>query len=444
MMTKTKCFSLTLILLLCFAAQISASNHKISLAKQIEGQNGPIFNTKRNWTLRNITFTGKLKIKKKHALKILKINSGMVLTNMSIAELRTNLVFQAKKDRYFYNIETKFKPNPPYLDVELKIKEKWSIFPIPILSYSDSRWSYGLGFIDMNFLGSKNQIGGTYLYKDKFHSFNVIFNIDRLFVDNFGVFGTIYSAKTKSYGYDSNYEEIGSYKRVGTGYMINFRYNINGIRIWLKHTLVDYKFSEADSMPLYEDGMESIFDISVILRQWTSLEDYETGYWFRFTLRRDAGWLGSDYNRFVFNWSFSFALRAFKDHNLLIDHNGMLSNNIPEELYLKIGSGTDGWVPGILGYRSGQYNARHYIFNRVEYRIPFASTKLLNFSFVAFSEHMTFTQNKTIEEFKHIFNVGLSFRIYLRRLLIPAVVVYGVYAEDNKNFDFGVSLGATI
>jgi len=444
MIANKKLFSLLISISLFLAAGLSAKE-KISLAQQILGQSGPIFTTKRNWTLRNITFKGKLKTKQEIALDILKIRPGMVLTNVSITELRTNLVFKAKKDRYFYDIETAFKPSPPYLDVTLRVKEKWSIFPIPIFSYSDNRLSYGFGFVDMNFLGSKNQIGGTLLYKDDYLSFNAMININKLFLDKLGIFATVFSAKKKQYIYDPdlNYKEIGSYNKKGVGYMINFRYHCNDLRFWLKHTLINYSFSEADHTHLRQ-SMESIVDASIILKQWISLEDYETGHWLRFTFRRDVSWLGSDYDRFIFNWSFSFALNVLNDHNLLIDHSGILSHNIPEELYLEIGNSTSGWVPAILGYRSGQYNARHFIFNRLEYRIPFASTKHFNFAIVAFTEHMTFTQQKAITGMRHIFNAGLSFRIYLRRLLIPAVVLYGVYAEDNKSFDFGISLGASI
>ena len=439
MTTKIKHYSLLIWVIPFFIPVSAAAAQKISLAKQIEGQNGPVFSTKRNWILRNITFKGKLKTKKKYAMEIMGLKKGMILTNVSICELRTNLVFQAKKDRYFYDVETTFIPNPPHLDVVLKVKEKWSFFPIPVLSYSDSRWSYGLGFLEGNFLGSKNQIGGMFLYKDGYPSFNVAFNFHKLFVDNMGALITAFSAKKKKYSYDNNYNETGSFKETGTGYLVNFRYNHNGIKFWLRHTLVHHEFDNTT-----EDGWESFLDASVILRKWTSLEDYETGYWFRFTLGRDVSWMGSDYGRTVFNWSFSFALRAFKDHNLLIDHSGIISNGIPDELRYEVGNGTSGWNPSILGYRSGQYAARHFVFNRIEYRIPIASFKLFNFSVVGFTEHMTFTSEKKISNLKHIYNVGISFRVYLRRLLLPALVLYGVYAEDNRNFDFGASIGAKI
>lgn len=427
-----------LLLPLCLQAK-----NTMSLDKQIQSQSGPVFSEKRDWIIRKITFKGKLRTKTKYALKILNIKEGQSVTNISVHELKEKLEFQAKKDQYFYDVEAIFKPEPPYLDLELKVMEKWSLFPIPILSYSDSRWYYGLGVMEGNFLGTKNQVGGILLYKDNYLSFNGIVNIHKLFIEDLGLFTTVFSAKKKKYFYDENFETIGAYKETGVGYMANFRYELKPFKIWLRHTLVKREYGEPTPPgPVPGNGWESLLDLSLILKSWTNLEDYENGHWFRFTLARDISWLGADFARTFFNWSFSFAIDVFRNHNLLIDHCGIISHGIPDQLVFEIGNSTTGWNPAILGYRAGQFAARHFMFNRLEYRIPLFSFSLFNLSAVAFTEHMTFTNNERVSELKHIFNLGVSVRMYLRRLLLPAVVLYVVYAEDNRNFDFGVTVGA--
>lgn len=398
---------------------------------------------RQTWIIKEVKFKDKVKTQTRLVLGSLRIQHGKVFKDHTLQEIRKMIQKRATRDDYFVEAEVQFEvvdSNKLILTVELK--EKWYFFPIPAISYSDKKWTVGMGFLQANFLGTKSQLGLAGLYKDDHFNFSGIWNINRVFVDGLGVFISGFYVH-QDVGIYNNADKIGSYDHQWAGGLISWRYKLSGItRIWLRFNLLKHNFENPDSTALPQSGNERLFDLSFIIRRWTTIEDHETGYWMRFAWGMDAGWLGSDYQRYMFSWSFHYAINPWFNHNLLINQQGVLAGGLQDGFRLEVGSGTNPYTPSIQGYKAGQFLADYVVYHGFEYRIPVASHKLFIFSIVPFFQHYLFKEHKG--DWRGIASYGISARVYLRKLMLPAVSVYVVYPKANKEIKFGAAVGASI
>lgn len=398
---------------------------------------------RQDWIIDDVEFKGKTKTKIRLILKALHITPGRIVKNATLDEIRQSIKTKAVKDDYFVDAEIKFivtKKNRLKLIIELK--EKWTFFPIPAISYSDKKWTLGLGFLEGNFLGTKSQLGMAGVYKDDYLSFTGIWNINRFFIDGLGVFTSFFNIRQEAAVYDGS-DKTGSYRHRWTGGLISWRYRLSSLsRIWLRMNVLEHRFDEADNTGLPKNGSERLFDLSYILRKWETIEDHEIGYWMRIAWGMDAGILGSDYHRYMLSWSFHYAINPFKNHNLLINQQGVFAGGLENGFRLEVGSGTNPYTPSILGYKAGQFLADYLIYHGIEYRIPVYSHKYFIPSVVPIFQHMIFKEHNG--NWRTIASYGVAVRVYLRRLLLPAISLYVVYPEANKEFAFGAALGASI
>jgi len=427
-----------LLLLLLYTSLSASSAQHSSMQKSYKS----IATLEKRWIINKIYIKGNARTKRKAILTALKIHEGQIFENGSLDKLKKRLTKTLNNLKFFFNVKVDFSIKGDLIDMILHIKDKWTLYPIPLVSVYQGKWTYGFGLLEGNFLGSMNQLAGGIMSYDGNLSFVSIVALRDLFTPGFYLTASIFAAKQPVYEYFGttfNREYIHSFN----GGFINLIKTIAPkIDISLRFNLYDNGFS--GTLPLPRKGWETIADVSIMYEGLSFIEDYAEGLRTRISIGGDLTFLGSDFRRTLFSWKIQLAFNPISRHTVVFQQNGVLSRGLEYGYFFSIGGVANQYVMGIRGYMDGQFRARHFINNLLEYRIPFWTLKEFIFSFVPFIDNAFFTMNNSVRGFKSIASYGVSLRVYLRKILVPAFVLYGVYAEDNKEWTIGLTLGAQI
>ncbi len=407
------------------------------------GEKSDDYKIEKEWIVEKIIITGNKKTKRSAVLKGTELVDGKVYKKISLKALKTKIIQKLNNLKFFFDSDVFFqKVADNKVNVTIKLKDKWTFFPIPVVAYSQDVFKYGLAFLEGNFLGTMNQLGAGIVVKDKkLNWFSLLF-LKNFLIDDFTLTMSAISTTQKMYEYMGT-TLTNDYDYRSTGGFLNFQYAFkNRINLSLR---MDMYQNEFDNQPsTVKSKWETYGVFSFMYEGLDYKEDFVKGLRLRLSYAFDFKLLGSQLDREIFEWRFQYAINPILNHNLVFKQAGMLTKDLEPGYFLRVGGVSNVDLPSILGYKESQYRARHAIISYLDYRIPFWKLDGFTFSLVPFVNHAYFSMNTRISDFQSKFSYGLSFRIYLRKILMPAFILYGVRAVDNAEFTWGVILGAQL
>ena len=129
-----------------------------------------------------------------------------------------------------------------------------------------------------------------------------------------------------------------------------------------------------------------------------------------------------------------YNVKVFKKHRLIINTSGATGNE-PVLLYKQI-SGTPGFR--VLPY--GKVFSNQYFGGAVNYEIPFYKGRFFTFTSTGFYE-LGGARNDNSDKVDFSHGPGGGFRVYLKKIALPAVGFDIAYNTTRKTSVFSLSIG---
>jgi len=378
-----------------------------------------------------VEISGKTRTKDGVVLKIAKVSPGDAYTEGLEKDVERRLL----NSRMFYDVKVEAEKGAAGVKLKIQLKDKWSLFPFPMVSFREGEARYGISFMESNLLGYHKRLFGAVFYeKDKLNETLMYFDKNvygsdyllRLAFMNTNILREVWDKEGKINGY---YQSAAG-TDIGLGYTFS-----NDVSITLGYKLHWFRYEESkDTSRMPENARESAIGIGVGLDKADHKEDFTEGFTGRAQFERDMEILGSELNRTLFNWRMSLYLNPVARHNLVLSNTGAFGRNLPYGYALR--------VTGLKGYERDRFEAERVVVSTVEYRAPIRSFKEMSLSFVPFADNAVFKnqyQKFTLKESKT--DAGISLRVYLRRMTLPVFQVYSAYGFGNRRVLSGVSLG---
>ncbi|MDO9288815.1 MAG: POTRA domain-containing protein [Thermodesulfovibrionales bacterium] len=384
-----------------------------------------------NNIISDILISGNTKTRDSVILRIIDVKAGDVYTEGRERNVERLLL----NSRMFYNITVEAERAGEGVRLKISLKDKWSVIPFPFASFRENESRYGISVTESNLLGYHKRISAT-IFREKNKFSEMLFYHDKNVLDSkFRLFISLKNIKTLVEEWDKK-QEINSYygssSGIDTGLGYNFYRNMT-LSVIYKYNKLGYSDSE-DTVRRPENGKEGMLGLSLDVDEADYKEDFVKGFTGRMLYEKDFESLGSDFNRKIFSWRFSYYLNPALRHNLVFMNSGMFGDNLTYGHRFRIEQ--------LRGYERGRFQADRAVVSTIEYIVPVYSFKEARLSFVTFADNAIFKdeyQSFSVSDSKS--DVGVSLRIYVRRVLIPVFQVYLAYGFSNQKVMPGVSIG---
>jgi len=384
-----------------------------------------------NNIISDILISGNTKTRDSVILRIIDVKAGDVYTE----GLERNVERLLLNSRMFYTVKVEAERAGEGVRLKISLKDKWSVIPFPFASFRENESRYGISLTESNLLGYHKRISAT-IFREKNKFSEMLFYHDKNVLDSkFRLFVSLKNIKTLVDEWDKK-QEINNYyeavRGIDTGFGYNFYRNMT-LSIIHKYNKLAYSDSD-DTVRRPENGKEGMLGLSLDVDEADYKEDFVKGFTGRMLYEKDFESLGSDFNRKIFSWRFSYYLNPALRHNLVFMNSGMFGDNLTYGHRFRIEQ--------LRGYERGRFQADRAVVSAIEYIVPVYSFKEARLSFVTFADNAILRneyQKFSVSDSKS--DVGVSVRIYVRRVLIPVFQVYLAYGFSNQKVMPGVSVG---
>lgn len=378
-----------------------------------------------------IDISGNTKTSDSVILRIIEVKAGDVYTE----GLEKNVERLLLNSRMFYDIKVEAERAGEGVRLKISLKDKWSLIPFPFASFRENESRHGISLTESNLFGYHKRISAT-VFREKnklsemlfYHDKNVLDSKFRLFISlkNIKILVDEWDDKQKINSY------YGSSRGIDTGLGYNF-YRDMTLSIIYKYNKFTYSDSD-DTVRRPDNGKEGMLGLSLDVDEADYKEDFVKGFTGRMLYEKDFESLGSDFNRKIFSWRFSYYLNPVLRHNLVFMNSGMFGDNLTYGHLFRIEQ--------LRGYERGRFQTDRAVVSTIEYIVPVYSFKEARLSFVTFADNAIFRngyQSFSVPDSKS--DAGVSMRIYVRRVLLPVFQVYLAYGFSNQKIMPGVSIG---
>jgi outer membrane protein assembly factor BamA len=328
----------------------------------------------------------------------------------------------------FRNVYLKEEVQNNQVDLLVHLEDLWTIFPVPIAS-TGSGSSFGIGVFDRNFLGFQKTAGVLALLKEKKPRVFMVYNDPHFVAWNWEL--TLLGGYSEERVFDYDQESI------STGIFLRYRFSdflsFGGGYRFAKNT-------HSGSLVIPEDGNTHSLSIDLLYNRLYLDEDYIKGQSFGISLTKELWFSDLDFSRVILD--VSFYRKALRNHTFALQNQLSLSWKAPYGYRFVLG-GKGGWgtLP-VKGYDDNEFIPSQLLSGLVEYRIPFYTSRGFTFSSVAFYDYAFFSDEiKGLFNSEFIHSFGISLRIYLRNLALPALQLYAAYLPERDLMSIGLMVG---
>lgn len=383
-------------------------------------------------TIKKIVIIGNEKTKEAVIMRIIKIKQGDTYED----GLEKTIEQRLNNTRRFYDVKVFAFKETDGVTIDVRVNDKWSLIPFPFATFRDGEAKYGFTVFDINFLGYQKTVF-TAIVIDNGKLNEALGYSDRfVFGSDFRFSFAFRNMNTRHFDWNET-AKVGGYTQMDTGFNVSTGYAFTeNISAGLSYRYFDTRFADTkDTVTRPDNAIEGVAGISLEFEKSDHMEDFTKGVQARLNYERDFKALGSELDRRIYGWRMSFFINPVSHHNLVISSSGGYGVNLPYGRLFRINE--------LRGYDRDRFDAVRYAATTVEYRVPFYSLKDANLSFVPFADNAMFNnryQAFTLKESRN--DVGASFRVYLRRIVLPAFQIYGAYGFESKEFKAGLAIGA--
>lgn len=370
------------------------------------------------YIISKIVISGLERTKESTVLKIIKFKSGDLISSDDIPDIEQKLL---KEEIFVNNIEIKLKETSlSNADLIIRLEDKWTIVPIPVVVVSSSSFLLGGVFIESNLLGLNHSLVTGHFYNGKkvngFASWEIPENkIGTLSLSLNYTFG-----ETSYYDFDENEVEIDkSSDRVGI--KVRFKRDITNslyFNVGIKEELYDKDFytyldtgityDNVIIKPFFQEGIQGSIENSIRNKFATS--------------------------------SFENIIKASIDHSKVIG-NHLLNSTIscgksfnPEDNSILFGG-----EKGARVIKSKSVKVENYLMTQTKIELKIAD---LNWGYITipiYYEGGVVEASFASKYYYHGPGAGAS--LYLKKVAFPAFGFNYTYDVHQNNYNFSVALG---
>lgn len=375
--------------------------------------------------VKSIEVNGLTKTKKSAFMRMIGVIEGDIWSEAAGREILRRL----NNAGTFSSVALDQKKTAEGIALQFNVKEKWSIVGFPMIAGGGGS-QYGAVVLDSNFMGRQSvaaAMAGVRNGKPQF----------------FGFYSDPWFLSWRNYltiigGYSG--EEVGKFERNiwVLGFEAGHRFTeYLSVGAGLKY--VSYKHDQ-DKAIIPEDGKSYIFSLTGKYDGLDVVEDTFNGFMGQVTFQKNTWW--SDFGYYKLFASGAWFTPVVGEHTLAVMAAGGVSDAPYGQGYLIGSRGGEGTVP-VKGIDDNAYIASKVISGSVEYRVPVYKTKGFLFSMTGFYDFVHFSHEKGVElpEGNFINTMGVAFRVYVRKVTVPAFQIYAAYNPDTKNVKAGFSIG---
>jgi outer membrane protein assembly factor BamA len=377
-------------------------------------------------TVRTLTIEGLKRTRTSAVRHIVNVKKGDPWTD------ETRDLVERRLNNYgtFRNITLKENIEGNFVDLLIHLEDRWTLFPVPIVT-TGSGSSYGLGLFERNFFGTQKTAGMIFLIKEKKPRFFALYNDPHFLSWDWEL--------TLIGGYRDEVITDFEEEQVSAAALLRYRFNdFASIGGGYGYSNVTHKGGAVTPV----DGVSHALNLDFLYNRLYYDEDYVDGLSLGLSLQREL-WF-SDFNFTLVGLTASLYKKAFFHHTLAFQNVLSMSWNAPfGYTYVLGGKGGRGTLP-VKGYDDNEFIADQVLSGTLEYRIPFFTSRVFILSAVSFYDYSFFSEKLDhlfSSEFIHSF--GLSVRLYLRRLALPAFQLYAAYVPEKDRYDFGLMIGTS-
>jgi len=375
-------------------------------------------------SVRTITFEGLKRTRASAVQHIVNVKKGDPWTD------ETRDLVERRLNNYgtFRNVSLKETVDGNFVDLLIHLEDRWTLFPVPIVT-TGSGSSYGLGLFERNFLGTQKTAGTIFLLKEKKPRFFALYNDPHFLSWDWEL--------TLIGGYRDELITDFEEEQVSAGAVLRYRFDdFTSVGGGYSYNNVTHKGGVVTPV----DGVSHALNLDFLYNRLYYDEDYVDGLSLGLSFQREL-WF-SDFNYTLVGLNASFYKKAFFHHTIAIQNVLSMSWDAPYGYtYVLGGKGGRGTLP-VKGYEDNEFLADQVLSGTLEYRIPFFTSGVFILSAVGFYDYSFFSEKLDrlfSSEFIHSF--GLSVRLYVRRLAIPAFQLYLAYVPEKDSYDFGLMIG---
>lgn len=375
-------------------------------------------------TVRSVTIEGLKRTRTSAVRHIVNVKKGDSWTE----ETRDLVERRLKNYGTFRNVSLKESIEGDFVDLLIHLEDRWTLFPVPIVT-TGSGSSFGLGLFERNFFGTQKTTGMIVLIKEKKPRFFVLYNDPHfLFWDwELTLIGG-YRDETIS-----DFEE----EQVSAATLLRYRFNdFFSAGAGYRYTNVTHKGGEVTPV----DGISHALNLDFLYNRLYFDEDYVEGLALNLSFQRELWFSG--FNHTLGSLDASFYKKAFFQHTLALQNILSLSWDAPfGYAYVLGGKGGRGTMP-VKGYDDNEFLAGQVLSGTLEYRVPFFTSRTFILSAVAFYDYAFFSEDlNRLFSSEFIHSYGLSVRLYLRRLALPAFQIYAASVPEMDRVNIGLMIG---
>ena len=367
-----------------------------------------------------MVLTGNTKTQKSAILRQAGIEIGKKLTDKELG-----MITEKIKRMYQFNIkELKFKDNALFLDIE----EKWTFFPVPLISQSEGYNSLGVVLSENNFLGRLAMLAvGVSLTNSKWNGI-LYWQEDGIIAKNVGM-KVLTLLRSNTTEFERGGEVLSRLKSKFNMILLtpNYRHGRHNHAlgpIYIKKKVLEegkedfsdsrwglsyrHRYNRYRKLPILFDGFQTIYDISVIPKGG------------------DFDHLQSGSLRFVKPWGKHF----------FTSHIGFSYTNNPGHLSSKVLGGDDGYS----GYRKKSLSVQRSLGLSLQPQI-YLWHRWFAAPFYEFNRFKLIEPVENGSDFNDS-TLGVKVSYYFKKISIPAVSMgYARNIEDESDhFHFNVGL----
>lgn len=348
-------------------------------------------------------------------------------------------MLELQRLRLFHDIHIDFKPNGEGVNIIAFFREKHTIIPLPYAIFAGKYQSYGLYLLDMNFLGLGKKFfgGGSYspqggwkvqvgyidpeICSSSFVLSGKIIVGDELFENRmpgeeiFQRFEAFHFLSEFTFGYrvlkNHTFSSLSVYRLGETGSTANALGKPPSIQVFYQGLRYKYRNN------YFKKGLAF---------GWTAVAEYTRGIPLKGEIR------GHNQSRILA----AFAFPVFRYHRVSLTARGG-AGKLPPTFEERIG--------GTIGFKTlprNEISADYFSSGTVTYEYPFWSHRLVTVSATLSWEQGFFKKDDL--PVQNCYGPGAGFRLYLKRIAIPAVGLDVVYNIAAKEYLFAGSVGVTM
>lgn len=375
-------------------------------------------------TVRKLTFEGLKRTRTSAVQHIVNVKKGDPWTE------ETRELVERRLNNYgtFQNIFLKETVDGDFVDLLIHLEDRWTLFPVPIVT-TGSGSSYGLGLFERNFLGTQKTAGMIALVKEKKPRFFALYSDPHFLSWDWEL--------TLIGGYRDEIITDFEEEQVSAAALLRYRFNdFVSAGGGYRYNNVTHK----GGMVTPVDGVSHALNLDFLYNRLYYDEDYVDGLSLGLSLQREL-WF-SDFNYTLASLSASLYKKAFFHHTFALQNVLSMSWDAPYGYsYVLGGKGGRGSLP-VKGYDDNEFIADQVLSGTLEYRIPFYTSRVFILSGVAFYDYAFFSEKlDRLLSSEFIHSYGLSVRLYLRRVALPAFQLYAAYVPEKDSYDIGLMIG---